>query len=966
MFLLGLVGDELKGGFYWILLGLDGFIYSAITKLYKVYILLAGARLLTNDAFTTIANQIYIVVGVAMLFVLAYAIIRAIIDPDQMTKGNYSGANIVKGVITAVIGLAITPVIFNVAYQGQDIILKQNVIGKMFFASDVNDKYDYSVEVPGGGTQSGSVDSSAAMEDAGNIVAIYIWQTFFYPSETNAVDETKIMGETAEYLISPGTTTLLWIGCGVGVAAAVIASIFTLGFGALAAAATIAACAGALTGSASGAISEALADEISLADAVSMATGNGDFSIFKCFTENIVDGEITYFFGVSTIVGLFVCYTFLSFSIDMAVRAAKLAYYQIIAPIPLILQVIPEFKSNMEKWMKDIIHTFLEVLIRLSVIYVVVYIIAHLNVLTTSSAQLWANEDISMSMGFFARLLLILGLILFAKMAPDLISKTFGIEKGDMRLGIGRKLREGGAITAAATLGAAASAGVRNFTSEYRKIPKDATFRQRLGRSLTSGLGSGLAGGLAAGARVVGGRAQAIAHGKPNMDSNKEAWDLMRNSAETTTEKKRKREQYIKDHGGLEGAASATIQGVGQIISTWATGPVDTSYQDGQAKLLSDIAGLKSLLEGKINPNDEEYSAAVRRVQDAEKLDVADRAYSMALQRKATDSLVHDLRSTHAAEMEAMVSRIAGESDDAYERRVSDFMQKDDKELSAAEKTKRDAFRATVGAGWDIDKAKVDVVSSGKIASKSDYVVDPESADYKEAQRQINAIRHEADENLKKAKKDAVARSLVQASSGVENDISRALGDFFTTHQKDIRAYGTGLFGDSGKTIYQFLQEQYGIDDAGKIDLGTVMKQIGTAAGTDLGAGKQAKFEITVDPKMIADAAHKVTKIEVTAGANGTHEFVLKDAGGATLDTFHSQEELSKAITEGVYRGADIKSTTTVTTNASGEVVIADTPTAASKSQVEQARDRLVTSEEYVRDHRYQREQQERQGGGRK
>ena len=944
MFLLGLVGDELKAGFYWILLGLDGFVYSAISKLYKVYILLAGARLLTNDAFTTIANQIYIVVGVAMLFVLAYAIIRAIIDPDQMTKGNYSGANIVKGVITAVIGLAITPVIFNIAYQGQDIILKQNILGKMFFASDVTDHYDYNITLPGGQNQSGSVDASTAMEDAGNIVAIYIWQTFFYPSETNAVDETKIMGDTADYLIDPGVTTLMWIGCGVGVAAGIIASIFTLGFGALAVAATIGACATALTGSATGAISEALADEVSLADAISMATGNGEFSIFQCFTENIVDGEITYFFGVSTIVGLFVCYTFLSFSIDMAVRAAKLAYYQIIAPIPLILQVIPEFKSNMEKWLKDIIHTFLEVLIRLSVIYVVVYIIAHLNVLTTSSAQLWANEDISMSMGFFARLLLILGLILFAKMAPDLISKTFGIEKGDMRLGIGRKLREGGAITAAATLGAAATAGVRNMASEWNKGLPDGKSgaRAQIGRGLKS-FGSGLVGGLSAGTRVVGGRANAIAHGKPNMESNKEAWDLMRGSAEATTQKKKDREQYIKEHGGnLQGAAASTIQGLGQVIKTWATGPVDTSYQDGQAKLLADIAGLKSLLEGKINPEDADYKAALDKVTRLQNTDVVDQAYAMQLEKKSKAELSNGLQSlltTNRAEMQAMLAQATGESDADYLRRVAEHMEKDDSTLTAAERTARDAFKTAVkGSGFAFDRTSATKKVQDEGFTRDRYVAPVGSADYKEAEDYISAQRHEADEEFKAVKKTIVARELAKSASGKKTDIARALDQFFSDHQKEIRTFGSGQFGDTGQSIYQFLQDQYGVDDAGKVDLGTVLKSI---AGT----GKASEFEVRIDKDS------SLEKLVVKADAGGSHTYELHGPGG-TIQTFTTLDDLQNEIKTN-HSGATFEEVS------SGK---AEGPTSATKSQVEQARDQLVTSEEYVRDHRYQREQQERQG----
>ena len=391
MFTAGIVGDAFANGFYWILLGLDGLVYSAISKIYQVYVLLAGARILTNDAFTTIANKVYIVIGVAMLFVLAYAIIRSIINPDEMTKGKFSGPKLLKGVIVAVIGLALTPVIFNLAYQGQDIILKQNVLGKIFFSSDEdkdnNVHYDY--EVPGAGKTedgkassgkvSGDVNTANSLSEAGNVVAIYIFQTFFYPSEINAVDETKIIGVRTDYFVDPGISTALVIGCAVGCAAAIVASIFTLGFGAIAAVATVAACAGGIAASAGNAVASSLSEKISLAEAIAYASGSGDFGIFKIFVKNVTSGDITYMFGVSTIVGLFVCYTFLSFSIDMAVRAAKLAYYQIIAPIPLIMQVLPNFEENFKKWRQDIIHTFLEVLIRLSIVYVIVYIVLHNN-----------------------------------------------------------------------------------------------------------------------------------------------------------------------------------------------------------------------------------------------------------------------------------------------------------------------------------------------------------------------------------------------------------------------------------------------------------------------------------------------------------------------------------------------------------------------------------------------------------
>ena len=108
----------LEKGFIGILLTLDTLIYGLISSSFRVFMALAGARLLSSSAYTEIANKIYIIVGVLMLFVLSYAILKAIVDPDQATKGDY-GPKMRKNVVIAVVGLAIAPVIFNLMYQAQ-------------------------------------------------------------------------------------------------------------------------------------------------------------------------------------------------------------------------------------------------------------------------------------------------------------------------------------------------------------------------------------------------------------------------------------------------------------------------------------------------------------------------------------------------------------------------------------------------------------------------------------------------------------------------------------------------------------------------------------------------------------------------------------------------------------------------------------------------------------------------------
>ena len=80
-----------------------------------------------------LANRIYILIGVVSLFLVAYTLLNAIINPENATKDkNKSFTGIVKNIILAIIGIAIVPAIFDYAYEFQSRVLCNNVIQKFF------------------------------------------------------------------------------------------------------------------------------------------------------------------------------------------------------------------------------------------------------------------------------------------------------------------------------------------------------------------------------------------------------------------------------------------------------------------------------------------------------------------------------------------------------------------------------------------------------------------------------------------------------------------------------------------------------------------------------------------------------------------------------------------------------------------------------------------------------------------
>lgn len=77
---------------------------------------------------------------------------------------------------------------------------------------------------------------------------------------------------------------------------------------------------------------------------------------------------------ITTACGMFLIYVLVSFCIDLGIRVFKLAFYQIIAPIPILMYIIPEKKSVFDNWIKATMATYLEVFIRLFVMFGVVFL----------------------------------------------------------------------------------------------------------------------------------------------------------------------------------------------------------------------------------------------------------------------------------------------------------------------------------------------------------------------------------------------------------------------------------------------------------------------------------------------------------------------------------------------------------------------------------------------------------------
>ena len=126
----GVIAEYLWKFLIWLVTGIFQFVGYA----YQLFIVLAETNIFNNDTYTEIANKIYIILGVIMLFVVAYNILTLIIDPDK-NKGGAAVEKLLKNIVISFIMIVLVPSLFNFAFKVQGAILNGGVISNIFTAS---------------------------------------------------------------------------------------------------------------------------------------------------------------------------------------------------------------------------------------------------------------------------------------------------------------------------------------------------------------------------------------------------------------------------------------------------------------------------------------------------------------------------------------------------------------------------------------------------------------------------------------------------------------------------------------------------------------------------------------------------------------------------------------------------------------------------------------------------------------
>jgi hypothetical protein len=386
MLLLSLKTD-VRDAWYNLCIIIDNLIYSMVSYSYRIFLLLANGTPFKYDDYKAITLRIYVVLGIIMMFVMTYELFILIINPDD-TKNSNPGKLIINICLTVVV-LVLLPTLFGFLANTQNAFLNNDFLGKLILGTG----YDTS------GSSTSCDGSSDTIRRGGNMIAGQVFQSFFVPADGKDAADIK----TDE---GDGSFVCLTQSNGVPLKSSDLQSAFNC------------------------------------------ASTYGNFDVFYKFSGRAAEGDITFNALFSILAGVFLCYVIISFCFDLGIRVVKIAFLQLIAPIPVILRIIPKGKDIFNNWFKMLISVYLEAFVRIASMYLGVFLIA----LFLKSDTTWiSNCENNKFLLLLAKAFVIMGIFASIKILPEMLKKLFpGMDSGGMKLGIKDKLAAGGAFMAGA------------------------------------------------------------------------------------------------------------------------------------------------------------------------------------------------------------------------------------------------------------------------------------------------------------------------------------------------------------------------------------------------------------------------------------------------------------------------------------------------------------------------------------
>ena len=420
---------------------LDNLVYWLLGFVYQIFFNVASAELFTNETVKNFYGRVQLILGVFMIFKIAVSIIKGIVSPDSFTdKGKGMGNIVTRIIFTLVMLTIIVPInipnaqteyeiqlnnnglLFGTLYSLQNRILSNNTIGRLVLGTTDG----MSIR----GDSADLTDTNKKLKESANVFTSTILKGFI---RINIIDEEKEETDSSNWVCKDTLDQD-------------VLDVYTD-------------------------LAANPSEIIALTTLKCDAPGSGFFA--KIFNTN-ERYAFAYKYLISAIVGIVFIFIMVSLTVDVAVRAIKLAILRLVAPIPIISYMDPAGESKFKKWTSVLTATYVDLFIRLAVIYFVIFLIQDIIV-----HGLVVNRAKGV-VGVFTYIFIFIGLFVFAKKAPKFLKDLFDM-KGEFSLfdGLGEMVGLG---TAAA---GAVGAGVNAYRTQ-KEQPNSNVFK-----NIVSGISNG-------------------------------------------------------------------------------------------------------------------------------------------------------------------------------------------------------------------------------------------------------------------------------------------------------------------------------------------------------------------------------------------------------------------------------------------------------------------------------------------
>lgn len=409
-----------------IFLAIDSVAFSLLDNVYNLVITLSTAKFLTSATIKSLTNNIYILISLVAFFRLALVLVNSIIDPEKLNEKGKGLSNIFFRVVGMIVILAVTPFIFEKSYE-----LQNEIVGlkpgdpNLIFQVILGDKANMTGINAGDALQNTVISSLITVDEN---------YADFEPLKCEPNADGKTCTPKGGYVFNNNCS---WDNCQKAV------ETYNKMY-----------------------VNEdmsliKLTPYIGVSDDIEVEVSKDENGNVK--TEKTEIYVYNYMLIVTTAVGIFMTYIILSFAIDIAVRMFELVVLQVLSPLFIATFVDPKSSQSgpFKNWLSAVGKSYANLYIKLAILALMVLLISLIN-----ESDMFNGMDKSVS--GFAKLVMVIGLLIFAKKAPKWIMDMIGI-KGEDGLGglsIGKKL---GGMALAGGLATKAGRGLAGMANSAKR-----------------------------------------------------------------------------------------------------------------------------------------------------------------------------------------------------------------------------------------------------------------------------------------------------------------------------------------------------------------------------------------------------------------------------------------------------------------------------------------------------------------